>query len=322
MTRVREEVTPSNEVEITQDYSPGYDISLGVSKVIEGTRIMGGNANASTGSANLIDIDVNNIEIVDSLNDRYPLAWPSMYPGTTYSFRDVDGKSQALKLVKAVELWLYLNNFESSNLEYDAIEDNLSPSNIEPASTNGLSYSDYLDKNDNPYRIPPETMWNREIFYDQSGNRIDADGNVIPTIYVDSNGSPVFRNYDLGTDEELNVLKLSLEVASFRGKLPQNMVQFVNPDHTLVKDIHDFTPSELQSVRDAELLFSPISIILPYSPFTLHGTRVIATKVAGSHVAKLYSTDYMSGTEYESTLRAPKTEYEWGGAYASGKNTY
>lgn len=319
MTRVREEISTTNEVEIQQDYSPGYDILLGSDKVIEGTRITS-NPNASTGSSNLVSIDVNDQTSVDELNAKYPEAWGQMYPGTTYTFK-TGGKSNALKLVKAVELWIYLNNFETTNLGFDELEDNLEATNITPTSGNGKLYSDYLD-NVTPYRIPPETMWNREVFYDAAGNRIDANGTPIPKIYVDDNGSPIFKNFDIGTREELEVLALSLEVAAFRGKLPDSVKSFVNSEGALVKPITQFTPEELTKVREAALLFSPIAAILPYSPFTLHGTRVIATKVAGSHVAKLYSTEYLASTEYETTLKKPKTEQEWGGAYATGKNTY
>lgn len=316
MTRIVEEVRPtSGDVYIQNDYSPGYDILIGNERVAEGTRIRV-NPNASTGSHNLVSIDVNDKTVVDELNAKYPLAWPSMYPGTTYSFEDASGNSNALKLVKAVELWLYLNNFEVSNI------DNLEATNVAPASSSRAPYSEYLD-NKTPYRIPPETMWNREIFYNELGQRVDLNGNRILDVFVDSNGSPVFKTYDIGTQEEKDILALALEVSWLRGTLPNSIpTAWFTSSGELVKDINSFTPQELQLVRDSNVLFSPVETILPFSPFTLQGTRIVASKVAGSHSQKLYTTSYMAKTEYETTMTDPKTEYEWGGPYSTGRNTF
>ncbi len=38
--------------------------------------------------------------------------------------------------------------------------------------------------------------------------------------------------------------------------------------------------------------------------------------------AEMYSTEQLAATEYETVKKGPKTAYDWGGAYATGKNTY
>lgn len=314
-TRITDEVRPSTGTFIQQDYSPGYDILVENDRVAEGTRIHV-NSNASTGSANLVDIDINNPEMVADLEQKYPLAWPTMY-GTSYTPTDESGNKTVLKLVKAVELWIYLNNFETTNLD-----ENLIPQNIPQGSSSRDPYSSYLD-NKTPYRVPPETMWNREVFYNEQGVRVDGNGTPIPDIQIDENGSPIFRLYDIGTKEELDVLALSLVIARYNDNLPSTFPEeWFTEDGELSKPITEFTEEELQEVRDAAMLFSPVRNILPYSPFTLQGTRVIASKVAGSYVQKLYSKEYMARTEYETVLTKPSTEHEWGGPYASGKNTF
>lgn len=314
-TRITDEIRPSTGTYVQQDYSPGYDILVENDRVAEGTRIAV-NSNASTGSANLVDIDINDPQMVAELEQAYPLAWPTMY-GTDYSPEDSSGNKTVLKLVKAVELWIYLNNFETNNLD-----ENLLPTNVKQASSSREPYSEYLD-NKTPFRVPPETMWNREVFYNEEGVRVDSYGTPIPDIYVDENGSPIFRIYDVGTREELDVLALSLVIAKFNGNLPTSFPEeWFDEEGDLAKPITEFTEEELQEVRDAAMLFSPVRTILPYSPFTLQGTRVIASKVAGSYVQKLYSKEYMAKTEYETVLTKPKTEHEWGGPYAFGRNTY
>jgi hypothetical protein len=310
---------------IVMDYSPNYDVVLSNDVVIEGTRIKM-NPNASTGSANLIDIDANDVEQVDALNDKYPSAWPSMYPGTTYTYWDNSTpnapQTNAYKLVKAVQMYLYLNLHEIMNIGYNPENDNLEATNVQPSSINRRTYDDYY--NETEFRLPPQTQYNRDILYDNEGHEVDVNGHPIKYAYLDEDMSPVFVSDQPGTAEELKVLKLGLQVAWKRGKLPDTIPpEWFTPEGELVTPIGEFTEEMLDTVRAVAIeLFAPNYRTMPFSPHALTGLRKMASKLAGSNTQDLVSLDYMLLTEYQTTKQTPKTAYEWGGAYSTGRNTF
>lgn len=315
--------------DLSRDYSPGYDTFLESDVVKEGTRIKV-RANTATGVAGLIDIDTNDEVVVNALHQRYldeheVDVWTLIYPGTTYTYWDLtdpnNPKTNAYKLVQAVQMYEYLNFGETSNILYNPEGDNLYAHNVAPSPDNRVPYSEYMSE-DTPYRTPPESAWNSEVFYDTDGNRIDALGRKIPVFYVDTDMSPVFISDQIGTKEELQVFQLGLLVANREGRLPDTIpTEWFNSNGTMAKTVDQMTEEELQLIREVkDKLFSSNLLILPFAPHTLSGTRKMAGKLAGTYSQDLMSLEYMSKTEYQTTNTTPKTPYEWGGAYSTGRN--
>lgn len=63
----------------------------------------------------------------------------------------------------------------------------------------------------------------------------------------------------------------------------------------------------------------------PIPTLEMDGDRIILTNTELSerpHLAEVWSSDYREGTEYESVRRGPKTPWEWGGPYATGKRSH
>ena len=321
--QIKAEVNPYGS--IVMDYSPNYDVILSNDVVLEGTRITV-NANASTGTANTIDIDANDVSQVDALNDKYPDAWPSMYPGTSYTYWDNSTpnspQTNAYKLVKAVQLYLYLNLHEINNIGYNPEGDNLEAYNVASASQNRMTADDYYNQTE--FRLPPATQINRDLLYNDLGQIVDENGHVIRPVYLDDDMSPVVLSDQPGTAEELKVLRLGLRVAWKRGTLPATIPpEWFTDTGELVTPIEQYTPQMLGIVRAVSVeLFAPKYKLLPFSPHTLDGLRKMASKLAGSNTQELVSLDYMLLTEYQTTKQTPKTAYEYGGAYHTGRNTF
>lgn len=61
----------------------------------------------------------------------------------------------------------------------------------------------------------------------------------------------------------------------------------------------------------------------PLPTVTLNSEVTISSRTTDkAHLAEMYSEEQLAMKEYETTKAAPKSPYDWGGPYATGKNTY
>jgi len=310
-------------VEMQQDYSPGYDIIQNSTGVIEGTRITS-NANASTGRDNLVQFDLSSEEAANAINAKYPKAWTLMYPNTVWSYFDAEGNSNAYKLQQAVNLYLYLYNEETTNISLDEYEDNLEATNVLVIDTDRRPYSETMSEIYSSGRVPP-TMWSREFTTNAEGKLVDMQGNVVEPIYVDADGNPLShaQPVDIDTPGEKDLYTQMMRLAWALKQVPAGLEVFYNPDGTLVKPLTEFTAAELNTLRASNLFtYGFEERNRTFVPHTLAGSRIVGYKILGTPAANLISLEHQALTEYQTTLVGPKSMYDWGGPYATGKNTF
>lgn len=63
----------------------------------------------------------------------------------------------------------------------------------------------------------------------------------------------------------------------------------------------------------------------PVPRVELNGDKVVGANdltTEKPQYADMYSSEQLASTEYETVRKGPKTAYDWGGPYATGKNTY
>ena len=310
-------------VEMQQDYSPGYDIINNATGVIEGTRIKS-NANASTGKDNLVQFDLGSEEAANSINAKYPQAWPLMYPGTVWSYYGENGEVNAYKLQQAVNLYLYLYNIEETNVALDEYEDNLEATNVLVIHSDRHTYTDTLTEVNNAFRSPP-MVWSKEFTVNEKGQLVDINGYVIEPIYVDKDGMPLSVNLpvDLDTKGERDIYTQMMRLAWAMKQVPEELKVFYTTDGHLTKPISEFTVDELNVLRASKLFTMGYELRnRNFVPHTLGSSVIVGYKMLGTPAANIISLEHQAMTEYETTIRGPKSMYDWGGPYATGKNTY
>lgn len=102
----------------------------------------------------------------------------------------------------------------------------------------------------------------------------------------------------------------SVDLAPYIREEGSSVGTYENPDAFYDEDVYD-------------RVTSGGTVALPR--VELDGSRTINAKAdSGRDVdfAQLFSSEQLNSTEYETVRKGPRSAYDWGGAYASGKNTY
>lgn len=314
--RIINPVTVTNQMEIQQDYSPNYDIRLIDEKVAEGTRIRK-NANASSGTANLVDIDLANQSIVDALNAKYPKAWNAMYIGASpYSYT----AENAYKLKRAVEFYIYLNDMETTNIVLEDYGENLEAFNVSGTEQIRVPYNEFMmSERWSEYRIPLDIQYNKDLSYGV-GSEIPINAGK-PAYYYDRDGN-IIEIHEV-------VIVQTQSITNVDGN-PQTADYPYDVGYKYVDSLGNTIPFQLRYIDETGNVLPAYVPI--YVPFMLQSARKVSDELYGSRLSATpydratgtgqgFSKEYLALRDYQVGKVQTSSPYDWGSEFHTGKYT-